>query len=334
MIKEKIVVIGAGSWGTSIAILLSEKGHDVNLWVYENDLSERMIRSRVNDLYFPDFKIPDSLKITSSLEDALKGNDVVVSVVPSHVLRKVLEDMSPFLSENAVIVSCTKGIENDTLMTPSGIMKDVLPKGLHKRLAFLSGPSFAVEVARKLPTAVSVSSYDKDIGLRVQTIFNTPYFRVYTNPDVIGVELGGALKNVIAIASGVSDGLKYGHSTKAALITRGLREISRLGVTLGANPLTFSGLSGLGDLVLTCTGKLSRNRTVGYKLGQGMKLKDILSEMKMVAEGIKTTRSAFELSRKNNVEMPITEQVYKLLYEDEDPTNVVKYLMSRGLKDE
>lgn len=334
MAKEKIGVIGAGSWGTSIAILLSEKGHDVSLWVYENDLSERMIKSRVNDLYFPDFKIPDGIHITSSLENALKGNDIIVSAVPSHVLRKVLKDLTPFLFENVVIVSCTKGIENDTLMVPSEIMKDVLPRGLYRRLAFLSGPSFAVEVARKLPTAVSVASYDRDIGLRVQSVFNTLYFRVYTNPDVTGVELGGSLKNVIAIASGASDGLKYGHNTRAALITRGLREISRLGAALGANPTTFSGLSGLGDLVLTCTGELSRNRTVGYKLGQGMKLRDILSEMKMVAEGVKTARSAYELSRKYNVEMPITEQVYKLLYEDKEPGNVVKDLMSRGLKDE
>jgi glycerol-3-phosphate dehydrogenase (NAD(P)+) len=331
---EKIGVIGGGSWGTSIAILLSEKGYDVSLWVYEKDLAERIIKNRVNDLYLPDFKIPDNLFITSSLWDALKGKDIIVSAIPSHVLRKVLTDLAPFLLENNIIVSCTKGIENDTLMTPSGIIKDILPKGLHTRLAFLSGPSFAVEVARKLPTAVSVASYDRDIGLRVQSAFNTPYFRVYTNPDVIGVELGGALKNVIAIASGVSDGLNYGHNARAALITRGLREISRLGVAMGANPLTFSGLSGLGDLVLTCTGELSRNRTVGYKLGQGMKLKEILSEMKMVAEGIRTTKSAFELSRKYGVEMPITEQVYKLLYEDKDPKAVVKDLMGRALKDE
>lgn len=331
---ERIGVIGGGSWGTTIAILLSEKGCDVSLWVYEKDLAERMIRKRVNDLYLPDFMIPDNLFITSSLKDALKGKDIIVTAIPSHVLRKVLTDLAPFLLENNIIVSCTKGIENDTLMTPSGIIKDILPKGLHTRLTFLSGPSFAIEVARKLPTAVSVASYDRDIGLRVQSAFNTPYFRVYTNPDVIGVELGGALKNVIAIASGVSDGLGYGYNARAALITRGLREISRLGVAMGANPLTFSGLSGLGDLVLTCTGELSRNRTVGYKLGLGMKLKEILSEMRMVAEGIRTTKSAFELSRKYGVEMPITEQVYKLLYEEKDPKAVVKDLMGRALKDE
>lgn len=334
MMKERIGVIGAGSWGTCIAILLSEKGHDVSLWVYEKNLSERMMINRVNDLYLPDFKIPDNLFITFSLEDALKGRDIMVSAIPSHVLRNVLTDLAPFLLENNIIVSCTKGIENDTLMTPSGIMKDILPKGLHTRLTFLSGPSFALEVAKMLPTAVSVASYDRDIGLRIQSAFNTPYFRVYTNPDVIGVELGGALKNVIAIASGVSDGLRYGNNARAALITRGLREISRLGVAMGANPLTFSGLSGLGDLILTCTGELSRNRTVGYKLGQGVKLKDILSEMKMVAEGINTTKAAYKLYKKYNVVMPITEQVYKLLYEDKDPKDVVKDLMSRELKDE
>jgi len=331
---ERIGVIGGGSWGTAISILLSEKGYDVKLWLFEKDLAERINKNRINDIYLSGFRIPDSVSITTSLREASEGMDLIVTAVPSQFLRGVLKSLSPFLPKGAILISCTKGIENDTLLTPSGIMKEVLPEFLHNRLSFLSGPSFAVEVARRLPTAVSVASYDRDIGLRVQRVFNTPYFRVYTNTDVIGVELGGALKNVIAIAVGVSDGLNYGYNTRAALITRGLREISRLGVAMGAKYLTFSGLSGLGDLVLTCTGELSRNRTVGYRLGQGMKLKDILSEMRMVAEGIRTTKSAYELSRKLNVEMPITEQVYKLLYEDKDPRVVVKDLMSRALKDE
>lgn len=330
----RIGVIGAGAWGTSLAILLSEKGYEVSLWVYEDDLSEEIIKRRVNKLYLPGFKIPENVFITSSLGDASKGKDIIVSVVPSHVSRGVLTDLAPFLGEDTIIISCTKGIENDTMMTASEIMKDVLPKGLHNNLAFLSGPSFAIEVVKRLPTAVSIASYNKDIGLKAQEVFNTPYFRTYTNSDVRGVELGGALKNVIAIASGVSDGLGFGDNTRAALITRGLAEMSRLGVSMGANPLTFSGLSGLGDLVLTCTGELSRNRTIGYKLGQGMRLKDILSGMKTVAEGIRTTRAAYELSKKYGVEVPITEQVYKLLYEDKDPRDVVKDLMSRALKDE
>jgi glycerol-3-phosphate dehydrogenase (NAD(P)+) len=334
MVQEKIGVIGAGSWGTSLAILLSEKGHDVSLWVYEKDLSERIKKNRVNDLYLQGFKIPESVFITTSLKESSDRKDLIVTAVPSHVLRAVLTDLAPFIDKKAILISCTKGIENDTLLTPSGIMKEILPEEVHNNLSFLSGPSFALEVAKKLPTAVSVASYDRDAGLRVQTAFNTNYFRVYTNPDVIGVELGGAIKNVIAIASGVSDGLRYGNNARAALITRGLREISRLGIVMGANPLTFSGLSGLGDLILTCTGELSRNRTVGYKLGQGIRLKDILLEMRMVAEGVNTTKAAYRLSKKYNVEMPITEQVYKLLYKDKEPKDVVKDLMARGLKDE
>lgn len=335
MVKEKIGVIGAGSWGTCISILLSEKGHDVRLWVHEKDLAERMRRGRINDIYLSGFRIPESVLITPSIEEAVHGREIIVSVIPSHALRDVIIQLSKYINnDNIFLVSCTKGIENDTLLTPSGIIKEILPEKIHRRSAVLSGPSFALEVARRLPTAVSLASYNRDSGMRAQTAFTTHYFRVYTNSDVIGVELGGALKNVIAIAAGVSDGLGYGYNARAALITRGLAEISRLGVAMGANPLTFSGLSGLGDLILTCTGELSRNRNVGYKLGQGMKLGDVLSDMKMVAEGIKTTKAAYKLSQRYKVEMPITEQVYKLLYEDKDPKDVVKDLMKRELKDE
>jgi glycerol-3-phosphate dehydrogenase (NAD(P)+) len=333
-LSEKIAVIGGGSWGTTLAGLLAGKGHDVSLWVFEEDLALRMTKSRVNDLYMPDCPLPEGLSVTSDLGTAVRGREIILTVAPSHVTRGVLSRLVPDVLDGAIFVSATKGIENDTLMTIHEVMEDVLPKGFHHRFAFLSGPSFAREVCRKMPTAVSVASRDISVAKRVQAAFSTEYFRVYTSPDVIGVELGGALKNVIAIAAGCSDGLGYGHNTRAALITRGLAEIARLGMAMGANPLTFSGLSGMGDLLLTCTGDLSRNRTVGYKLGQGMKLRDILAEMKMVAEGVKTAKAAYELSVKYGVRMPITEQVYKLLYEDKDPGRVVRDLMTRDLKSE
>jgi glycerol-3-phosphate dehydrogenase (NAD(P)+) len=333
-LAEKIAVIGGGSWGTTLAALLADKGHDVTLWVYEDDLAGRMRNTRVNDLYLPGFKLPENLKVDSRLGESVKDKDIIVTVTPSHVTRNVLTGLLPDVKEDAIFVSASKGIENDTLMTMNDVMEDVLPKVFHHRLTFLSGPSFAKEVCKKMPTAVSVASRNPEAAQRVQAAFNCDYFRVYTNPDVMGVELGGALKNVIAIAAGCSDGLGYGHNTRAALITRGLSEIARLGMAMGANPLTFSGLSGMGDLVLTCTGDLSRNRTVGFRLGQGATLKDILSEMKMVAEGVKTTKSAYDLSRKYSVTMPITEQVYKLLYEEKEPAQVVRDLMGRDLKSE
>jgi glycerol-3-phosphate dehydrogenase (NAD(P)+) len=242
--------------------------------------------------------------------------------------------MVPHLGTDTSFISASKGIENDTLMTMEEVMKDVLPKSYHNRISVLSGPSFAKEVCRRLPTAVAVASRNPDEARRMQEAFTTKYFRVYTNPDVTGVELGGSVKNVMAIAAGCSDGLGFGHNTRAALITRGIAEMSRLGRAMGANPLTFSGLAGIGDLVLTCTGDLSRNRTVGYKLGEGKKLADILAEMKMVAEGVRTTKSVRGLSKKHRVDMPITEQVYGLLYEDSEPKLVVRKLMSRDLKEE
>ncbi len=331
--SENIAVIGGGSWGTTLAGLLREKGHEVSLWVYEADLAGRMAKTRVNDLYLPDYTLPEGMLITPDIAEAVSGREMVLNVAPSHVTRTVLTQAAGHASEEACFVSATKGIENETLMTMDQVLQDVLP-GRSQRLAFISGPSFAKEVCRKVPTAVCVASRDPAIASRVQSAFNTQYFRVYTSPDVTGVELGGSLKNVIAIASGCSDGLGFGHNTRAALITRGLAEMARLGVAMGANPLTFAGLSGLGDLVLTCTGELSRNRAVGFKLGQGMKLKAILAEMRMVAEGVKTSKAAYELSIKHKVSMPITTQVYALLYEDKDPKAVVRELMTRDLKSE
>ncbi|MHB8173447.1 MAG: NAD(P)H-dependent glycerol-3-phosphate dehydrogenase [Nitrospirota bacterium] len=331
--SEKIAVIGGGAWGTTLAALLSDKGHEVSLWVYEKDLAERMWTSRINDLYLPGHILPE-MEITSDLTAAVKDKTIILTVTPSHVARGVLKTLSEYVPPEAYFVCASKGIENESLMTMSEVVEDVLPKEFHHRTAFLSGPSFAKEVIKKMPTAVSAASREPATARHIQSVFSTEYFRVYTSPDVMGVELGGALKNVIAIAAGCSDGLGFGHNTRAALITRGLAEIARLGMAMGANPLTFSGLSGMGDLVLTCTGELSRNRTVGYRLGKGEQLSDILSAMKMVAEGVKTTKAAYGLSKKYGVPMPITEQVYNLLYEGKEASKVVKDLMTRDLKSE
>lgn len=332
--SEKIAVIGAGSWGTTLAMLLADKGYHVKLWVYESDLAGEMQKSRENKIYLPGHRLSDNIIVTSIIKDAVKDAGVLVFVVPSHVARGVIKGLAGFLSDNILIVSAAKGIENDTLMLMSDIFKEVLPEPLHKNLTFLSGPSFAKEVVKKMPTAVALAAYNKKAGESVQGLFSTDYFRVLTNSDVKGVELGGALKNVIAIATGISDGMGFGHNTRAAIITRGLAEITRLGIAMGAEPATFAGLSGLGDLILTCTGELSRNRTVGFRLGQGEGLKDILNSMKMVAEGVKTTKAAYELSKKHKIEMPITNEVYYILYEGKDVKVSARDLMKRELGEE
>lgn len=332
--RPRISVIGAGSWGTTLASLLSEKGHKVRLWVYEPDLAFQMQQLSENPVYLPGHKLPQDMHISSSLEESVKEHDIVVFVVPTPFARTVLTKLSSFVTKKTIIVSATKGIEENTLLLMSGLFKETLPDVEPKRLAFLSGPSFAKEVIEKLPTAVSLGYYNSETGRYLQEVFTTAYFRVYTNPDVIGVQIGGALKNVIALASGASDGLGLGSNARAALITRGLAEITRLGVSLGADPLTFSGLSGLGDLILTCTGELSRNRMVGYRLAQGEKLDKILKEMKMVAEGIRTSKAAHELAKRQGVQMPITEQVYAVLYEGKEPKQAVTELMARLPREE
>ncbi len=331
---KQIGVIGAGSWGTTLADLLASKGYPVTLWAYEADLVERMTVSRENDLYLADVELSENLSFTNSLEEAVRDKELVLFVPPSQVLRSILEQVVALLDPETILVSASKGIENGTLKTMSELFQEFLPAEAANKVAYLSGPSFAREVVERLPTAVAVASADSDVLNRVQQVFSTDYFRVYTNSDVFGVEVGGALKNVIALAAGVSDGLGFGHNTRAALITRGLAEIARIGVALGADALTFSGLAGMGDLVLTCTGDLSRNRTVGIALGQGRKLADILSEMNMVAEGVKTTESAYELARKLGVETPIIDQMYGLLYKNKDARQAVAELMLRDLKQE
>ncbi len=331
---EKIGVIGAGAWGTALAILLADKGHDVTLWMYEKDLAEETARTRENRIYLPGFPLNPSIRITSSLESAAQDKTVVLSVVPSHTARTVSSQFASSLSNDSIIISASKGIEIDTLKPLSEVFRDTLPKQFHNSLCFLSGPSFAKEVAQKMPTAITLACFDAAIGRKAQEVLSNSYFRVYTNADVIGVELGGSLKNVVAIAAGVLEGMGFGFNTMAALLTRGLAEMARLGTAMGANPLTFSGLAGMGDLVLTCTGGLSRNRTLGVRLGKGERLDDILKGMKAVAEGVKTAKAARELAKKHHVDMPIVDEVYQLLYEGKDPKKAAKDLMSRELKAE
>ena len=327
---NKIAVIGAGSWGTTLACLLTEKGYDVSLWAYEKEIADEINGSRVNSIYLSDVILPVNLKATNNIGDAVKQARYVLNVVPTQFTRSIFKEAEKYIPKDAVIISASKGIEQGTLLTVSAILKDITGQ----KIAVLSGPSFAKEVLKKLPTAVTLAAENADFSLQLQEIFNTHYFRVYTHTDVLGVELGGALKNVIAIASGISDGLGLGHNARAAIITRGLAEIIRLGERMGADKRTFSGLSGLGDLVLTCTGHLSRNYSVGVSLGKGMKLKDILSSTKSVAEGVATALSAFELSLKYGVEMTVVKQVYEVIYKDENPAEAVKMLMNRALKAE
>lgn len=330
----KIGVIGAGSWGTTLANLLAKKGHDVTLWVYEKELANHLPVTRVNNLYLDGITLSEKLSYTNNLEEAVRGCRVLLLVSPSQLMRRVLDQLREYLDDDCILVSAAKGIENGTLMTMSEVLQEVLGQQAGLRSAFLSGPSFAREVAVEQPTAVAVAANVSGIARQVQELFSTDYFRVYTNPDVIGVEIGGALKNVIALAAGVADGLGFNHNARAALITRGLAEISRLGEAKGAQEKTFSGLAGMGDLVLTCTGDLSRNRSVGIELGRGRKLEEILNQMSMVAEGVKTTLSAYQLSVKLGVDMPITEQMYYVLYENKDPKQAVTDLMMRELTSE
>lgn len=332
--QRKIGVIGAGSWGTTLADLLAKNGHDVTLWAYEPEVAREMAESGVNTLFLPGIRLSPQLRYTNSLPEVAQGKDMLLFVVPSQLVRGVIGSLRPFLPADALIVSASKGIELDTLMLVSQVYEELLPPELYRNFAVLSGPSFAREVAQEMPTAVVAAAADPEVARQVQSAFTSRYFRVYTNSDVVGVELGGAIKNVIALAAGISDGLGFGHNTRAALITRGLAEMSRLGLALGAQTSTFAGLAGMGDLVLTCTGDLSRNRTVGMKLGQGMRLTEILAEMRMVAEGVKTTESACSLARRLGVDMPITAKVYEVLYHDKPVREAVIELMTRDLKAE
>jgi glycerol-3-phosphate dehydrogenase (NAD(P)+) len=329
----RIGVVGGGSWGTTIADLLASKGFAVDLWVFEAEVVEQIAGLRENRLFLPGVTLSPNLTASTDLARVISGKGLVVVVVPSHLIRGTTAAMAGALGPETMVVSASKGIENGTHLTMTGVLKETL-KLTDQRVGVLSGPSFAVEVARKLPTVVTVASRNPVLAQRVQHVFAAPYFRVYTSQDTVGVELGGSVKNVIAIAAGIIDGLGLGLNTRAALITRGMTETRRLGVRLGANPRTFTGLAGYGDLILTCTGDLSRNHTVGKKIGQGVRLSDILAQTRSVAEGVRTAKSVYDLSRQLGVEMPISHGTYRVLYEDLPPREALYQLMTRDLKQE
>jgi glycerol-3-phosphate dehydrogenase (NAD(P)+) len=332
--ESRLAVIGAGAWGTTLANLLAEKGWHVSLWVHAPELAERIAQERENALYLPGVPLHPQVLPTSDLTQVVTETRRFISVVPSHGVRTVWRKLSPWLPTQALIVSATKGIEAGSLLTMSGVLGEVIPPDKDADIAALSGPTFAREVSQNIPTAVVAAAAERAVAQEVQALFSTSAFRAYTNTDVLGVEVGGALKNVMALAAGVCDGLRFGYNARAALITRGLAEIAQLGVAMGAKAQTFAGLSGMGDLVLTCTGDLSRNHTVGVQLGQGKKLPDILRGMRVVAEGVTTAVSAVALGQKYGVEMPIAERVYALLQGRIDPYIAVQELMTRTLKSE
>jgi glycerol-3-phosphate dehydrogenase (NAD(P)+) len=330
----KIAVLGAGSWGIVTSVLLFSNGHQVTLWEFDQHEMSQLKKERENKQKLPGIVIPKEIDITDDLDSAIGGAEMLALALPSHTVREVAEKLAKLNFVNPIIVNLAKGIENDTLCRMSEILREELPSNLSDRIATLSGPSHAEEVAVRIPTTVVVAGFQEEIAKKIQQTFMNRYFRVYTNSDIVGVELGGSLKNVIAIAAGICDGLGLGDNSRGALITRGLAEIIRLGEKLGAKRETFAGLSGLGDLVTTCISKYSRNRFVGEQIARGKTLSQVLKEMTMVAEGVKTTKSAYQLSIRHKVEMPITEQVYKVLFEDKEPKRAIAELMTRDPKSE
>jgi len=335
---SEIAIIGAGAWGTALSIVAARNGnHGVRLWAHEKEVRESVEARRVNELFLPEQTIPEGVRPTNDLRDALTGAEIVVSVMPSHHCRRLFESMRSHLKADMLFVSATKGLEDGSLLRMTEVIAQVLSAdhGFRPRMGAMSGPSFAKEVARGDPTAITIASPDAELSQTVQQALSDPLFRLYTNEDVIGVELGGSLKNVIAIAAGVCDGLGLGHNSVAALITRGLAEMTRLVVACGGRWETMAGLAGLGDLVLTCTGGLSRNRSVGVELGRGRKLPDIIAGMHgMVAEGVLTTNAAVGLAQSYGVEMPITEKMHAILHEGKSPREAIHELMTRSAKSE
>lgn len=330
----KIAVLGAGGWGTTLAILLHYNGHNVTLWEYQKSYARELNKKRINIDYLPGIKIPKEIKITSDLDESSNDKNLIVFAVPSQFLRKVVKKIEYTSVKDAVFVNVSKGIEKDSLMTMSQMLLDVHTSLSENQIGVISGPSHAEEVSQRIPTAVVAASVELETSKTIQAAFMTSYFRVYSSTDILGVELGGAFKNIIAIGAGIIDGAGFGDNTKAAIMTRGVAEISRLGLAMGARPETFAGLSGMGDLIVTCMSKHSRNRYVGEQIGKGKQLKVILKSMEQVAEGVETTRSAKELAEKHSVETPITNQVYKILYEDKDPIKATTDLMTRDMKTE
>lgn len=330
----RIAVVGAGSYGTCLAILTAEAGHDVTLWCRRSDLAEAIEKTRENTDYLPGYRLAASARVTTDVADAVRDRDIVLGVTPSHAIREVLGEAAPHMASGTVVVNASKGLEEGSLDRIDQIYDDIFPAEIAARAAFLSGPTFAKEVAAGMPGAIVVASRDSSSMSYVQKELANDRLRVYSSDDVIGVLIGGALKNVVAIAAGTSDGLGFGLNARAALITRGLAEITRIGLALGANPLTFSGLSGMGDLVLTCSGDLSRNRRVGLALGAGKKLDEVIAEMRMVAEGVKTTKVAHLLAGKLGVSAPITEFMFHVIHEGMSPAEAIPKLMKRSLKSE
>lgn len=332
---EHIAVLGAGSWGTALAMSLVSGGHEVSLWARREEAAEQMNRTRHNPTYLPDAILPEALRITADLEEAISGKTLWLIAAPSHAVREVAERLQPFATPDLIVVSVAKGIENDTLLTTSQVLHEVLsPPVPAGHIVVLYGPSHAEEVAAERPTTVVAAAADCQVAEQVQEIFMTPSLRVYVNDDVLGVEIGGSVKNVMAIAAGMSDGIGNGDNAKAAIITRGIAEIKRLGLAMGAQASTFAGLAGIGDLVVTCTSRHSRNRYLGEQVGRGKSLDAVQAEMKMVAEGVRTTDSVHALAQKYGIEMPITEAVYAILFEGKRPKDAVQELMTRSAKHE
>lgn len=330
----KIAVIGAGSWGTALASVLADGPNEVFLWSHEPEVAEGINKNHKNPLYLQEDMLPVSLKATDQLSEALKGASVVVNVVPSHLTREVMQRAATHIGADTIIVNASKGFELQSGKRLSEVLGEVLPKIPAGNFVTLSGPSFAKEVIRRKPTTVVIAGKERAVAEKIQKLFRRNYFLTYTGEDVIGVEVGGAVKNVIAIAAGICDGMELGFNTRAALITRGLYEMAKLGKALGANPITFAGLTGIGDLVLTCTGELSRNRTVGFKLGRGEKLSDITRDMKNVAEGIKTAKVVYDLIQKFKMSNPLCVEIYKMLYENKAPKQALNDLLALDLREE
>ena len=330
----KVTVLGAGSWGTTLALVLHDNRHEVTLWTYKPEQAELLRSKRENPAFLPGITIPSEIKIASDIEIACLNRDMIFAAVPSQFLRSVIQKIAHLNLEKTVICNVAKGIENNTLMTMTEVLLDVLQHERRENLAILSGPSHAEEVCKKIPTAVVSASFRLKTAKFVQDAFMTPYFRIYVNEDIRGVELGGAIKNVIAIAAGLSDGAGFGDNTKAAIMTRGVYEVTRLGVKMGAQPRTFAGLSGIGDLIVTCMSRHSRNRHVGEEIGKGRNLDEVLKEMVMVAEGVATTKSVHQLTEKHETEVPIVSEVYKVLFEGKQPYQAMFDLMTRDPKGE
>lgn len=330
-VKTKIGVLGGGSWGSALAILLSNKGHDVEMWMRNKNQIREIKETRHNKRYLPDALFPPNLKVRGDIEKTVLNKDIILISVPTHGVREVLNSIKSYIKKDQIIVNVSKGIENETLLRISQIVAEIIP---NNKYAVLSGPSHAEEVSKGIATTVVSASDNKKIAEYIQDIFITPTFRVYTNPDVIGVELGGALKNIIALGAGIADGLKFGDNSKAALMTRGIFEMSKLGVAMGARAETFSGLSGIGDLIVTCTSMHSRNRRAGILIGEGYEVEEAIKKVGMVVEGMKTTKSAYKLGEKYNIDMPITAELYDVLYNGADVEYSVSNLMLREKKHE